>query len=182
MTLRKLKNHPKSCILMAVGRVIFSAAPTAQNSPELHFRFINSFIQSPLLRFLLTTFFWNYKCMICSSEQVTYLSKFILWCLDIKITPQIHSDWKCDNCPEMVNAITMTTLIATCQEEANEFNDTKIELVAEKMNNWSNVLHKNHFLIGMLRKRLFDLYRLYPAPETEVELRPFLQVRMHKSW
>ena len=25
--------------------VFFSAAPTAQNSPELHFRFINSFIQ-----------------------------------------------------------------------------------------------------------------------------------------
>ena len=120
--------------------------------------------------------------MSCFSEQGIYLSKFILWCLDVKITSQIHSDWKCDNCPEMVNAITMTTLIATCQEEANEFNDTKIELVAEKMNNWSNVLHKNHFLIGMLRKRLFDLYRLYPAPETEVELRPFLQVRMHKSW
>ena len=102
--------------------------------------------------------------------------------MDVKTTPQIHSDWKCNNCPEMVNSITMTTLIATCQEEANDFNDTKIELVVEKMNNWSNVLHKNHFLIGMLRKRLFDLYRLYPAPETEVELRPFLQVRMHKSW
>ena len=34
------KNTPKSCILMAVGSFIFSAAPTAQNSPELHFRFI----------------------------------------------------------------------------------------------------------------------------------------------
>ena len=100
----------------------------------------------------------------------------MLWCQNYA------SDWKCDNCPERVNAITMTTLIATCQEEINEFNDTKIELVVEKMNNWSNVLHKNHFLIGILRKRLFDLYRLYPAPKTEVELRPFLQVRMHKSW
>ena len=30
---------------MAVGSFFFSAAPTAQNSPELHFRFINSFIQ-----------------------------------------------------------------------------------------------------------------------------------------
>ena len=30
---------------MAVGRVFFSAAPTAKNSPELDFRFINSFIQ-----------------------------------------------------------------------------------------------------------------------------------------
>ena len=33
----------------------FSAAPTAQNSPELHFRFINSFIQSSLLRSLAET-------------------------------------------------------------------------------------------------------------------------------
>ena len=30
---------------MAVGRFFFSAALTAQNSPELHIRFINSFIQ-----------------------------------------------------------------------------------------------------------------------------------------
>ena len=34
---------------MAVGRFFFSAARTAQNSPELHFRFINSFIQSSLV-------------------------------------------------------------------------------------------------------------------------------------
>ena len=38
------KNTPKSWILMAVGSFFFSAAPTAQNSPEIHFRFINSFI------------------------------------------------------------------------------------------------------------------------------------------
>ena len=37
---------------MAVGIFFFSAASTAQNSPELHFRFINSFIQSSLLRSL----------------------------------------------------------------------------------------------------------------------------------
>ena len=47
------KTTPESCILMAVGRFFFSAAPTAQNSPELYFRFINSFIQSSLLRSLL---------------------------------------------------------------------------------------------------------------------------------
>ena len=46
------KTTPKSCILMAVGRFFFSAAPTAQNSPELNFRFINFFIQSSLLRSL----------------------------------------------------------------------------------------------------------------------------------
>ena len=39
----------KSCTLMAVGRFFFSAAPTAQNSPELQFHFINSFIQLSLL-------------------------------------------------------------------------------------------------------------------------------------
>ena len=38
---------------MAVWSCFFSAAPTAQNSPELYFRFINSFIQSSLLRSLL---------------------------------------------------------------------------------------------------------------------------------
>ena len=46
------KTTPKSCILMAVGRGFFSAAPTAQNSPELHFRFINSFIQPYLVESL----------------------------------------------------------------------------------------------------------------------------------
>ena len=34
----------------------FSAAPTAQNSPEFHFRFINSFIQSSLLGLRVQTF------------------------------------------------------------------------------------------------------------------------------
>ena len=37
---------------MAVGRGFFSAAPTAQNSPELHFCFINSIIQSSLVESL----------------------------------------------------------------------------------------------------------------------------------
>ena len=38
---------------MAVGSFFFSAAGTAQNSPELQFRFINSFIQLSLLRSLV---------------------------------------------------------------------------------------------------------------------------------
>ena len=41
----KKKNTSKSCILMAVGSFFFSAAMTAKNSPELHFRLVNSFIQ-----------------------------------------------------------------------------------------------------------------------------------------
>ena len=40
---------------MVVGRFFFSATPTAQNSPELHFRFINYFIQSSLLWPLITS-------------------------------------------------------------------------------------------------------------------------------
>ena len=34
---------------MAVGSFFFSAAPPAQNSPELHFHFINYFIQHSLV-------------------------------------------------------------------------------------------------------------------------------------
>jgi hypothetical protein len=34
---------------MEVGRFFFSAASTAQKSPELHFRFINYFIQPSLV-------------------------------------------------------------------------------------------------------------------------------------
>ena len=41
---------------MAVGSFFFSAAPTAQNSPELHFRFINSFIQPSRVGSLVKTF------------------------------------------------------------------------------------------------------------------------------
>ena len=41
---------------MAFGRFFFSAAPTAQTCQEFHFRFINYFIQSSLLRSLLTYF------------------------------------------------------------------------------------------------------------------------------
>ena len=60
------KTTPKSCILMAVGSFFLSAALTAQNSPELHYRFINSFIQSYLLRSLLPSFDSNqlYECSI----------------------------------------------------------------------------------------------------------------------
>ena len=39
----------------------FSAAPIAQNSPELHFRFINSFIQPSLVGFLGTIQFVGHQ-------------------------------------------------------------------------------------------------------------------------
>ena len=50
---KKLKKPPQKVAHNRPRPFFFSAAPTAQNSPELHFRFINSFIQSSLLRSLL---------------------------------------------------------------------------------------------------------------------------------
>ncbi len=47
------KNHPKKLHTYGSWEVFFSAAPTAQNSPELHFRFINSFIQPSLVGSLI---------------------------------------------------------------------------------------------------------------------------------
>ena len=49
---KKLKNPPQKVAHNRPRPFFFSAAPTAQNSPELHFRFINSSIQSSLLRSL----------------------------------------------------------------------------------------------------------------------------------
>ena len=46
---------------MAIGS-LFSATPTAQNSPELHFHFSNSFIQLSLLRSLISAYLlYRYK-------------------------------------------------------------------------------------------------------------------------
>ena len=51
---KKLKKTPqKVAHNWPKGVFFFSAAPTAQTSPELHFRFMNSFIQSSLVRSLL---------------------------------------------------------------------------------------------------------------------------------
>ena len=47
------KNHLKNLHTYGSWEFFFSAATTAQNSPELHFRFINSYIQLSLLRSLL---------------------------------------------------------------------------------------------------------------------------------
>ena len=52
------KSSPRIAANLWQLEVFFSAAPTAQNSPELHFRFINSFIQpypvGSLVPFILT--------------------------------------------------------------------------------------------------------------------------------
>ena len=41
MPTKSWKNHPKKLHTYGSWKFFFSAAPTAQNSPELHFRFIN---------------------------------------------------------------------------------------------------------------------------------------------
>jgi hypothetical protein len=47
---QKLEKTPqKAAYLWQLGVVVFSAALTAQNSPELHFRFMNSVIQPSLV-------------------------------------------------------------------------------------------------------------------------------------
>ena len=51
---KKLKKTPQKVAHNRPRPFFFSAAPTAQNSPELHFRFINSFIQWSLLRSLFS--------------------------------------------------------------------------------------------------------------------------------
>ena len=53
ITHKKLKKTPqKCCFLMAVGS-FFSAVLPAQNSPEVHFYFINSPIHSSVLKSVL---------------------------------------------------------------------------------------------------------------------------------
>ena len=43
---KNLKKHLKKLLTYGSWEIFFSAALTAQNSPKLHFRFTNSFIQS----------------------------------------------------------------------------------------------------------------------------------------
>ena len=59
MPTKSWKNHLKKLHTYGSWEVFFSAAPAAQNSPELHFRFINSFIQSSLLRSLVVIVAWQ---------------------------------------------------------------------------------------------------------------------------
>ena len=46
---QKVKKPPQKVAFLWQLRIFFSAAPTAQNSQELHFHFINSFTQTSLV-------------------------------------------------------------------------------------------------------------------------------------
>ena len=52
---QKVEKTPQKVAYLWQLGVFFSSAPTAQNSPELHFRFMNYFIQPSLLESLLPT-------------------------------------------------------------------------------------------------------------------------------
>ena len=65
---------------MAVGSFFFSAGPTAQNSPELHFRFIISFIQSSLLRSLILAQNIDFNRKKKSTFQKSILDMSVLYC------------------------------------------------------------------------------------------------------
>ena len=70
MPTKSWKKPPqKVAYLYQLGEFFFSVAPTAPNSPELHFRFINSFIQSSLLRSLLAMFYTYYMLLYCKSHS-----------------------------------------------------------------------------------------------------------------
>ena len=58
---KKLKKSPQKVAHNRPRPFFFSAAPTAQNCPELHFRFIDSFIKPSHLGSLITT-----NCKNCS--------------------------------------------------------------------------------------------------------------------
>ena len=54
LSTKSWKNYPQKLHTYGSWEVFFSAAPPAQNSPELHFRFIIFFIQPSLLKSLST--------------------------------------------------------------------------------------------------------------------------------
>ena len=57
LTTKSWKNHPKKLHTYSSWEFFFSAAPPAQNSPELHFRFINFSIQPSLLESLVQAYY-----------------------------------------------------------------------------------------------------------------------------
>ena len=69
---------------MAVGRFFFSAAPTVQNSPELHFRFINSFIQPSRVGSLVV----RYHCVLekrsLDRNSLDRGQGYLLWCASMQ--------------------------------------------------------------------------------------------------
>ena len=72
------KNHLKKLHTYGSWEVFFSAAPTAQNSPELHFHFTNSFIQPSRIESLFPT---HPPCQQTSAFTKPPYPTFLLWFL-----------------------------------------------------------------------------------------------------
>ena len=67
---------------MANGRFCFSAPPPAQNSPELHFRFINSFIS-------------NHLCQnLCPHQNFLHSGALIHSTYDIRSIRHLSRSWQ----------------------------------------------------------------------------------------
>ena len=67
--------------VLLVKSSIHMAAPTAQNSPELPFRFINYFIQSSLLRSLVQSMYTRFapSCHVVAFDKMKWLLYERLW-------------------------------------------------------------------------------------------------------
>ena len=92
---KNLKNTPKSCILMDIGSCCFFTAPTAQNSQEFHFRFINSFIQPSLVRSLSVSKVWSsgvYNCFIKTGLMSLQVHSIAI------LTYQVHMCYQSEEC------------------------------------------------------------------------------------
>ena len=78
--------------------LFFPAALSTQNSPELDFRFINSFIQPYLLESLHLVYFCStLVCSCCSvlisNRLVWWLASLIFWVWHLKILIKIVGPW-----------------------------------------------------------------------------------------
>jgi hypothetical protein len=80
-----LKKPPQKVAYLWQLEVFFSAAPTAQNSPELHFRFIDSFIQPSLVGSLITGKFKNPNVLGKILLQLQVALAFLLPSYDIHV-------------------------------------------------------------------------------------------------
>ena len=90
---------------MAVGSFFFSAAPTAQNSQELHFCFINSSIQPSVVKSVLTpkTWFkmqsiWIQVSTYIGVENKTFIFPICFLVLEAKFCVSASAGWGAENC------------------------------------------------------------------------------------
>ena len=87
MTLKTLKEkNQKVAYLWQLGG-FFSAAPTAQNSPVVHFRFINSFIQPSLVGSLTPSIRLFSSFLIFQSLGYDQFSFLYVWARLTKVDP-----------------------------------------------------------------------------------------------